>query len=510
MTALAGFAAPASANQKVGRFEQRVVAILNAGGTASTVQGRLDRVGAEFPLTADQQVAVEGLRTLVRSRGQSKGLSLAEAEAFASRNPASPVSTMLVAEAALANDEPQRSADLLITAASQAGSLVHLISPVVVSKVTDALESLSDRRRTADLAQALVRAGWSRGSASLQSYLAMEAIRDELASGRLEQARQLLPAVKDPVSLHLILIDNRLAALRGEVEQLAGTRLEHAWREYLTRTRDEWIARGDLLSATAYASALKQANQYEALGSAFLARFMRGYNCPTDMVARSIAADLVESLAKMGRWTKAQDVMRRSGGVPPPTYAAMLLERGEFGRAASLLDRSIRAGRAPKNEDELKAQAWLQATHACAAYRSGNGRGSPFNPALLDVSARLFILLCLDRTTDARAALIAALADEGDRLDALRWAQPFAGPAVQSGFRKSMNLKIRTLQREPAVVEAAKRVGTILDWSVTSEVPAAGELTTSRTPKSWQCGQQHNWDLDTPEPETISVPYSQR
>ncbi len=507
LSAVPACAEPAGGRPETARFEQRVVAILNAGGTADTIQGRLSRVGTDSVLTADQGVAIDAMRTLVRSRGRPKGLSLAEAEAFAARNPASPASAILIAEAALANDQPQRSADALIAAAARAGSLVQLVSPATVSKLSGELDDLSDMKRTADLAKALLYAGWSRGSAGLRSFLALAAIRDEIAAARVEQARRLLPAVKSPASLHMILIDDRLAPLRGDVAQLAGPRLERAWRQYLTNARDEWLERGDVISATAFSEALKQASQHEALIASFLSRFMRGYNCPSDLIARSISADLADSLVKIGRWTRAEDVMRRSGGVSPAVYAAMLLERGEFGRAGSLFERSLKAAGMPKDKADERAIAWLRAASACAAFRRGDrAAASPGDLALLDVSERLFVLLCTDRSADARAGLLSALADETEREDALRWVQPFTDPPVQSAFRKEMSARIRALQRDPAVTELALRYGAILDWPLTSAVPRPAELAAAKAPAPWQCGDQSDWETGPPEPETIRLP----
>jgi hypothetical protein len=496
---------------EAGTFERRIVGILDAGGRPETVQGRLARAGDGLTLTNDQRLAIEAVRTLVRGRGQSKGLSLPEAEAFAASNPGSPASAILLAEAALADDQPQRSADTLIAAAPQAGSLVELVSPATVAKLTEALDIAADKTRTADLAKALLGAGWNRGSASLRSYLALAAIRDELASGHLDSARRLLPVIASPASLQSILIDNRLAPLRADVASAAGPRLERAWHDYLNRTRDDWLRRGDAVSASAYAEALKQAGRHETLVGAFLSRFMRGYNCPSDLVARSLAADLVDSLAKIGRWTKAEDVMRRSGGVAVPVYAAMLLERGEFGRASTLFDRSLKAADPADNAKEAKAMAWLRATAACAAFRKGDRRGpAGFDAKLLDLTTRLSIDLCLDQPAEARSALLAALDDEAERADALRWVQPFADPPMQSAFREAMSGRIRILQRDPAVIAAVARHGRILDWPLTAAVPNAAALAAGAPPPApWQCGDESYRQVEIAAPDSIRLPDSQ-
>ena len=496
---------------KAGTFERRIVGILDAGGRPETVQDRLARAGHGLTLTHDQTVAVEAMRALLRGRSASKGLSLAEAEAFAARNPGSPASSILFAEAALAEDQPQRSADSLISFAARAGSLVELVSPATVSKLTDALDIAADKTRTAGLAKALLGAGWSRGSASLRSYLALAAIRDGLASSQLDSARRLLPVIASPASLQLIMIDNRLAPLRADVARSAGPRLERAWHEYLIRTRDDWLRRGDAVSASAYAEALKQAGRHETLVEAFLARFMRGYNCATDLVGRSLAADLVDSLVKVGRWTKAEDVMRRSGGVSVPVYAAMLLERGEFARASTLFDRSLKAAEPPNNDKEAKAMAWLQAIAACAAYRKGERPGpAGYDAKLLDLGTRLLVELCLDRPGEARAALLEALDAEEDRADALRWVQPFADPPVQSAFRKDTSGRIRDLQRDPAVVAAVARHGLILDWPLSIAAPDAAALAAGAPPPApWQCGDDPYPQVEIDGSGSIRLPNSQ-
>ena len=489
-------------------FERRVVAILNAGGSPETVQGRLDQVGNGLALSPDQRVAIDAVRTLVRGKTRPKGPSLADAEAFAARNPNSPASAFLLAEAALANDQPQRSADTLIAAAGPAGSLVELVSPAAVSKLTSELDKTADKPRTAALAKALLGAGWSRGSASLRSFLALAAIRDDLAAGNIDGARRFLAAVASPASLHLILIDNRLAPLREDALVKGGPRLERAWREFMAKSRDDWFERGDALSAVAYVEALKQANQYDRLVEMFQGRFTRGYNCPSDLVARSIAPDLVDALAKSGRWSRAEDVIRRSGGISPVVYGSMLLERGEFGRAGALFDRSLKAAPAPEDQDDAKAIAWLQAADDCAAAGNGHIAGSRFDPKLLDVAARMFVLLCTNREAEARNALLAALEDEDERADALRWMQPFADPQVQSDFRKQMSARIRSLQGDPAVRAAVARYGVVLDWPLTAAVPPPALAASGKAGAAWQCGDEANWRAAT-GPESARPPNSQ-
>jgi hypothetical protein len=458
-------------------FEQRVVAALNEGGSSQAVQRRLDAVEAGADLTNDQRISLEAIRTLVQSKARSKGLRLAEAEAFAARNPGNPAGSMLVAEAALIEDQPQRSADALIAAARGAGPGVHLISPSTVSRLVDKLDELEDKPRILALAASLIDAGWSRGTASLRSYLAMEVIRDAMSASRVEDARKALPTVSQPSQLYAILIDKRLEALRTDVEKLAGPRLASYWRSYLGQARDDWLRDGDYISASAYAAALRQAGYHQTFVDTFLPRFMRGYNCPTDYLSRYLAQDLAESLALLGRWTKSDDVIARAGGVSIGTYAGLLLEKGEFGHAVSYFDRVLKSSKSPEDQRDRKALAWIRAARDCAYYQSRKSQPeTKYDPKLLDVAARLRVSLCLDRFEEARAFLLSALQDEEERAAALRWMQPYAEPPSVSAFHKEMASRIRALQHEPAVVEAALRYGIILDWPVEAAAPPESEF----------------------------------
>jgi hypothetical protein len=352
----------------------------------------------------------------------------------------------------------------------------------------------------------LIEGGWSRGSANLRSFLAMEVIRSAMASAQIDEARRALAAVSQPSTFYAILIDNRLAALRPDVEALAGPRLERHWRSYLTKARDDWLSGGDYYSAVAYAAALKQAGYHQLLVDTFLPRFMRGYNCPTDQVSRALAQDIAESFVLLGRWTKADDVMARAGGVSLGAYAGLLLERGEFGRAASYFERSLKSARPPANKEDEKARAWLAAARDCALYRDRHVRPAPsIDTDLLDLPARLRLALCLDQTDQARAMLIAAIDDEDERAAALKWVQPYSEPPTVSAFHKEMGAKVRALQREPAVRQAVHRNGVILDWPLEAAAPAQSEFKNVPVRRASPCNSGWNEDLleALPKPEDL-------
>ena len=61
-----------------------------------------------------------------------------------------------------------------------------------------------------------------------------------------------------------------------------------------------------------------------------------------------------------------------------------------------------------------------------------------------------------------------------------------------------------------AVAASAERYGQILDWPLTAAVPTLAELPPAKLSAAWQCGNQADWEMDVPEPETIRLPDSGR
>ena len=117
--------------------------------------------------------------------------------------------------------------------------------------------------------------------------------------------------------------------------------------------------------------------------------------------------------------------------------------------------------------------------------------------------------MCLDRSDDAQKSLVAALSSEDERIDALRWVQPFKDQPVQSKFREDMNQRIRALQHDPAITEAVSRYGTVLDWPLTASVPQDSDVAIAKAASAWQCGQQSDWQASMPKVESVYLPDSQ-
>ena len=72
-----------------------------------------------------------------------------------------------------------------------------------------------------------------------------------------------------------------------------------------------------------------------------------------------------------------------------------------------------------------------------------------------------------------------------------------------------MNARIRSLQRDPAVLAAVARYGVILDWPLTSAAPSASALPAAKAAVPWQCGDQPELRDRSYEPESVRLPDSQ-
>ena len=467
-------AAGAQAQPAAPSFAQRLSGILSQSGSSEAVRGRLDRLAREGT-NDDERLAVEAFQLVVRGAESDKGLPLAEAEAFAARHPGSAAPLIAVGHAALNESRIERAADAYHAAIARSPWLAEAIPAAEIDDLTGRLAARGEGRRLLELGRALAKASWTKGSPSSRSYLMAVTVQGELAAGRAEQAKALLPTITDPQLLYALLADKRFAALHGEIAGLWGPHLENRWRGHLASLRDEWMTGGKRDAAIAYATALQQANHHQLLVDQFMPRFMRGYNCWEDPVARRLVGYLVSSLNKLGRQTKARDVLGRLGSLSVaswagPSLGGILLNQGEFEGAAKVFELSLQQSAKATRTASPEATALTGARLACANHQRGKPVRLPATDALA-LSMRLWLALCIEDVDTARTLLLAALADEDQRLAAIQWLQPFADPPVSGPFEAEMDRRVRALQAEPQVLAAARGVAIIHDWTLESSAP---------------------------------------
>ena len=476
---LASLITAASAAQTApASFGQRLGEIISIGGTSNSVRDKLVSLSREAT-TLDEQLAIESYQMIVRGLERDKRLHLGEAEQFAAKHPQSRAALLAVGYAALREHKLDRASEAYLAAVSGTPWLVEAIRDHEIDNLVGRLASRSDGDRLLQLGRTFFAAGWTRGSPSTRSYLASIVIQDDLRAGRTDHALGRLRDVTDPELLYALMADKRFAAIRPEIERSSGPRLEKRWLEYLNAYRDDWMTAGTGEAAEAYAFALQQANHHQVLVDQFLPRFVRGYNCWQDPVARRLAGYLVTSLTRLGRETKAQDVLRRAGAFGSswsgPSPGSILLSKGEYDRAAKVFELSLKGAEKLDNEISPETIVLTRARLACANHQRGMVAQLPATD-LLSLSSRLWFALCVDDPSTARSLLLAAFANEDERLEALQWIQPFADPPVVGSFARTMNARVRALQTDPQVLAVAGQFGLVHDWTLESSAPPEASM----------------------------------
>lgn len=484
-------------------FSDRLADIMSTGGPADSVRDKLTRLSREAT-SPDQQLAIEAYQLIIRGLERDRKLELAEAERFAAEHPASGAVLLAIGYAALNANQLDRASDAYVLAIARTPWLADAIRDNELDDLVGRLVSRSDGGRLLLLARALFGAGWTQGSPSTRSYLASTLILDDLRTGRAIQASDRLPDVTEPQLLYGLMADNRYAAIRPEIERLWGPRLEKRWREYLDAHRSKWMESGTGDAASDYASALQQANRHQVVVDQFLPRFMRGYNCWQDPVARRLAGYLVTSLTKLGREAKAQDVLRRLSGFSAgawsgPSLGSVLLSKGDFDRAARVFELSIQEAKKLRRDIRPEVLVLTNARLACANHQAKKPMQMPATESLA-LSSQLWVALCVEDMEAARSLLLAALESDDQRLAAIQWLQPFADPPKQGAFATDMAGRVRALQSDPRVLRALALHGSVHDWSLESSAPPESSMRGLPVRRASPCSALEGDPMDAVKP----------
>lgn len=481
-------------------LEQRIVAVIANPAPAQQMRSSLARLRPMANL--EQMVTIDSFQSLIDGYLKSDAKALADAQAFAAAHPRSGGALLSLAFAQLRSEQIEVGADSMVAGIAFDPGLADALSNGNAASLIGQLRFRQDHERLIRLARGLFDAGWTRGTVDDRSFLASQLILADLKRGDQASAMRLLPIVRDPQRLYVMLVDNRFAGLRGAIEQTSGARLDRRWREYLIEARDTWTASGEADDAIAFVTALQRANLHGAVVAQFLPRFTRGYNCPNDPVARSLAPFLVSSLVSLGQLGKAENVLARNAGAHGRIDVNILsyhyVSKGRFSEASSMIERMLASLAKSKTPIEDRQTTLLRSRLACANARRGQPTGDVATNGL-GVGARLWVARCLDRPAEAKRILLEALDREPDRLDALSWLQPDPAPANQSAFELALRSAKDRLIADPEITAAVARYGVVLDWPSTAGVPA--DLAPARPKRPPPCGTIGDTpsNPDTPE-----------
>ena len=480
LAALLVAAAPAGNSAPPARADRlaQAAALVDNGKSAEAL-AILDALLAEADLPADKG-QVEALRSFALAR-QGKFAEARTAIEFAvdaTMNPSILLLRQLFVLRALGGDVPAAAQTLQLVAVSNPKWLAELPSELV----SDVLRALSgDRERRFDLAFTLVTAGFAPADQTVGDgdELKREVIAGLVARGRLEEARPVVAALVNPVSLVRIGVDKRTQALWPEMEKRLGPGADVADAAFIAAAEQRLAAQPQsIIARTGVAEALNIASrEADALarirdigeGEA-LARLSTREQWAINLKARLLAdgGEIDKALAALDS-VAALPADKAPNALAFRIIAADLAE--EAGRHAEALKRVDAVQTGELNDWGRQA---LAAIRVCALARSGQAAEAAKAAAPLPAGwtkegnnrAIQAANSCLKRADAAAAVLIKRLDDEDSRDEALFDLQPFLIADRPNAPDRATKADLRALKARPDVKAAFLKYGRDLPAAV--------------------------------------------
>jgi hypothetical protein len=470
-----GTAAPPARENRLAQ----AAALVDSGKPADAL-AILDALLAESDLPADKG-QVEGLRSFALAR-QGKFAEARKAIEFAvdaAMNPSLLLLRQLFVLRALTGDVPGAAQTAQLVAASNPKWLPELPSELV----GEVLRGLAgDPQPRFDLAYTLVSAGYAPADQTVGDGddLKLSVIEGLAQRGRLDEARPVIAALLNPVSLVRLGVDRRYQSLWPELEKRLGPGADVADAAFIAAAEQRLAAQPQsIIARTGVAEALniasKEAQALErirdigetpealakmstreqwainlkarlladegsvdkALAALDSVAALPAAQAPNALAFRIIAADMAE---EAGRHAEA---LKRADAVP-------VADLNDWGRHAVAAIRTCALARSGQTADAAKAAAGLP-----TAWTSGGN-----NRALLAAYN------CLKRPDTAAAVLIRQLEDEASRDEALFDLQPFLLADRPNSPNPLTKAELRALKARPDVKAAFLKYGRDLPAAV--------------------------------------------
>ncbi len=432
----------------------------------------LDAALAQSDLPADRG-QVEGLRSFALARAGKFAESRAAIEfaVDAAINPTPLLMRQLFVLRALTNDVPAAGQALQLIAATDPKWLADLPTELVSAVLADTREE----ERKFDLALTLVTAGYAPADQSVGDgdALRLVAIAGLVGRDRLDEARPIVAALINPVSLVRLAVDRRyqplwpaLEARLGPGADLADAMFIAAAEKALAKAPQSIVARGGLAEALNIASKEPEA----------LAR-IADVGATPDALARMSERELwvmnlkANLLADAGRVADALAALDAMAALPaegrPGTLAFRIIAADmavEAGRHEEALRRL--AGIDAKGLTPFAQQA-IAGIRVCALARSGRTAEATAAAAGLPAGwsadgnnrAVQAALGCLGNMAAAAALLIKRLDMPDTRDDVLFELQPFVIADRAGAPDRATKATLRSLKARPDVKAAFLRYG---------------------------------------------------
>jgi len=400
---------------------------------------------------------------------------------------------ILGAEIEAYGDRPGLAADYLLRASQIDPETVNQIDGYEINNVFMRLRQVNDDRRSAKLAERLVEIGWSNGSFTLVSSMAMEVLEARLSRGDVDGAARMLPKIVTPAAFARLQRENRFDVLRAAVEAWAGSNFEKIWPIYLDQAQAEWEASHDPATAGAYAGALAAAGHDATLIRTFLPVFNRKLDAAGDFELIFVVPIVANALSRQGRWDDAYGLYEKALGIWPVGQSAssinltgnrakLRLTQGEFRLALRELDEVIQDAKRWGGHVSASTLASIHTYRACALEQLGRGREDISSVAVVtgwkrsSPTTMVYLQLCKNDLAGARTTLLEAIESEATRDDVIAFMQPTDERVQDSAFARLMASRFAQLRADKALLEATRKYGRIRIQPINvGAPPEAGE-----------------------------------
>ena len=464
----------AAAPVETPRFESQLAAaaaLVDANKTDDAL-AILDamRAGTELPLERGQ---IDGLRSfaLARANRIREARQAIEAGVASSPSPSLLLLRQLFLLRAFDGD-PKGAGDALLLIAATDPKGLNTLPTDIVNDVVRASRSNDDR--AFELDYALVTAGWSPPDATLAD---LDWLRVRLATGlvrrdRLDDARPIVAAVRNPVALVRLGIDRRFAVLWPEIEARLGPGADVADAAYVDAAKARFDKAPDsLIARMGYAEALNIASREpEAIAVVDVAK------SPDDLakladrevwlvnLQAQLLGDAGQTDAAHARLAalNATPIAGRSGMLGTMISEVLLAQKlGRADKTLTLAD-AIRP-KLPATSDF--GRLYIDQARACALADLGRKDEAATAAAALIAAptanddAYLAAMICLGRNDAAAATIIRRLADPADRAGMLFDLQPFLINDRAGAMDAKGRAGLRALKSRPDVKAAYLKAG---------------------------------------------------
>jgi len=376
-------------------------------------------------------------------------------------------------------------ADTLIAVAKRGHDAIAPLPSELWRELYRRLSRANDTDRTLALDLALLGAHFDAGfGADGLNGFAARSVLGLTEHGRLTQARALLAQVQEPQSLSQMLVDRRYAAMWPAIEARANpdfTAIEANWIGITAR--ESAAEPQNFRRLTALGAALRGAGRRAELIA--LVEPLTG--SPDRAAARlglapgAVALDdygwavneYAYAFAHSGRAPEADRVFADlvdMGMERAPQLVGMIINRAELLLAAGRFDNALNALAAAEPLDRTASvygQMWAWRIRVCALHALGRDAQAADPLARMAAakadnwSAYTAAMLCLDRPDAVETALLACLADERFRAEALAEVQDTQTPA-RLPFEAVLHARLAAVVARPTVATAIERWGRLL------------------------------------------------